>query len=158
LENVKEDPKTHPEGDALYHSLQVFELARDALPYDEELLIAALLHDVGKAIDPRNHVAAGLEALDGYVTQRTSWLIEHYTDALALRAGTLGVRSRRRLESSESYDELMLLAECDLQGRAVGMKVVDITDALAYLRNLAETLRRIGRWFIPRFPRSSVGT
>src|SRR5579863_4903288 len=36
LENVKQSPKYHPEGDALYHSLQVFELARDARPYDEE--------------------------------------------------------------------------------------------------------------------------
>ncbi len=47
LENVKEDPKYHAEGDALYHSLQVFELARNELPYDEEFLLAALLHDVG---------------------------------------------------------------------------------------------------------------
>ncbi len=38
LEQVKESPKYHPEGDALYHSLQVFELARDELPYDEEFL------------------------------------------------------------------------------------------------------------------------
>ena len=29
LENVKQNPAYHPEGDALYHSLQVFELARD---------------------------------------------------------------------------------------------------------------------------------
>ena len=54
----------------LYHSLQVFELAREALPYDEEFLLAALLHDVGKAIDARDHVAAGLEALDGHITPR----------------------------------------------------------------------------------------
>src|SRR5882724_7753611 len=29
LENVKQNPKHHPEGDVLYHLLQVFELARD---------------------------------------------------------------------------------------------------------------------------------
>ena len=47
----------HPEGDALYHSLQVFHLAREARPYDEEFLLAALLHDVGKAVDPQDHAA-----------------------------------------------------------------------------------------------------
>src|SRR5262249_30376568 len=70
LENVKQPLKYHPEGDALYHSLQVFDHARDALAYDEEFLLAALLHDVGKAIDPHDHVAAGLEALDGFITER----------------------------------------------------------------------------------------
>jgi len=138
LENIKEDPKKHPEGDVLYHSLQVFELARDALPYDEEFLLAALLHDVGKAIDSRDHVAAGLEALDGYITPRTAWLIEHHTDALSLRNGTLGARCRRRLETAESFDELMLLAECDRQGRTAGAAVSDVPEALAYLRYLAE--------------------
>jgi hypothetical protein len=139
LENIKEDPKTHPEGDVLYHSLQVFELAREALPYDEELLLAALLHDAGKAIDARNHVAAGLEALDGYITPRTAWLIEHHTEALSLRGGTLGARSRRRLEAGESFDELMLLADCDRQGRAMGVNAADVPEALAYIRDLAET-------------------
>ena len=32
LEGVKQSPKYHPEGDALYHSLQVFEVARDERP------------------------------------------------------------------------------------------------------------------------------
>src|SRR5215211_6020474 len=72
LENVRQNLKWHPEGDALYHSLQVFDLARDELPYDEEFLLAALLHDVGKAIDSYDHVAAGLEALEGYITPRTA--------------------------------------------------------------------------------------
>ncbi len=139
LENIKEDPKTHPEGDVLYHSLQVFELARETLPYDEEFLLAALLHDAGKAIDSRNHVAAGLEALDGHITPRTAWLIEHHTEALSLRNGTLGARSRRRLEAAESFDELMLLAECDRQGRAVGVNAADVPEALAYIRDLAES-------------------
>ena len=81
LETVKQRPEYHPEGDALYHSLQVFDLARDAQPYDEEFQLAALLHDVGKAIDPRDHIAAGLEALDGHITPRTAWLIEHHAEA-----------------------------------------------------------------------------
>jgi hypothetical protein len=139
LEAIREDPKIHPEGDVLYHSLQVFDLGRDALPYDEEFLLAALLHDVGKAIDARNHIAAGLEALEGHITPRTAWLIEHHTEALALRGGTLGARSRRRLETSESFEELMLLADCDRQGRAVGASVPDVPDALDYIRELAES-------------------
>ena len=56
---IKQNPKYHPEGDALYHSLQVFHLAREARPYDEEFLLAALLHDVGKAIDPQDHCERG---------------------------------------------------------------------------------------------------
>ncbi|MEX0978447.1 MAG: HD domain-containing protein, partial [Pirellulales bacterium] len=67
LETVHQDPTRHPEGDALYHSLQVFDLARNALPYDEEFQVAALLHDVGKAVGPRQHIATALEALDGTI-------------------------------------------------------------------------------------------
>ena len=67
LEQVHGSPVYHPEGDVLYHSLQVFELARDHRPYDEEFLLAALLHDVGKGLDRSNHVevsaAPALEAL-----------------------------------------------------------------------------------------------
>jgi hypothetical protein len=137
LEHVKENIEVHPEGDVLYHSLQVFELARAAIPYDEEFLLAALMHDVGKAIDPRDHVAAGLEALDRTITERTAWLIEHHAAAHALRDGTLGVRFRRRLEAAESYEELLLLADCDRRGRATGVAVPDVPEALDYLRKLA---------------------
>src|SRR5947209_3239993 len=35
LENVKGHAAYHPEGDVLYHSLQVFEQARERRPYDE---------------------------------------------------------------------------------------------------------------------------
>ncbi len=139
LEHVKENPKFHPEGDALYHSLQVFELARDELPYDEEFLLAALLHDVGKGIDREDHVTAGLEALQGFITERTAWLIEFHMDAGSILEGTLGVRARRRLQQSENYEELLLLAECDRDGRAVGVAVADLDEALEYVRELAHT-------------------
>ncbi len=35
LENVQGSAKYHPEGDVLYHSLQVFEQDRDRRPNDE---------------------------------------------------------------------------------------------------------------------------
>jgi hypothetical protein len=139
LENVKQSPKWHPEGDALYHSLQVFDLARDAQPYDEEFQLAALLHDVGKGIDPHDHVAAGLEALEGYITERTAWLIEHHMEAIQLRDGTLGARSRRRLGASEDFEDLMLLCTCDRQGRQRGVEVPELDEALEHLRELAKT-------------------
>jgi hypothetical protein len=138
LERVKERAEYHPEGDVLYHSLQVFELARQELLYDEEFLLAALLHDVGKGIDRKDHVGATLEALEGLITPRTAWLIAHHMEAHALKEGTLGARSRRRLEAAEDFDELMLLAECDDQGRAMGVEVPDVEEALEYLRELAE--------------------
>src|SRR4030042_5791621 len=124
-----QSPESHPEGDVLYHSLQVFDLAREKLPYDEEFLLAGVLHEVGKRIDPQEHTAATLEALDGFITPRTAWLIEHHMEAAALQDGTLGARSRRRLGASEDFDELMLLAECDGQGRAVGVVVPDAEEA-----------------------------
>ena len=139
LEQVKQKPKYHPEGDALYHSLQVFDLGRDELPYDEEFLLAALLHDVGKGLDPQDHVAAALEALESHITPRTAWLIEHHMEANALRDGALGVRSRRRLEASENFDDLMLLSKCDRQGRATQVEAPDVDEALEYLRDLART-------------------
>jgi predicted HD phosphohydrolase len=139
LENVKQDPRYHPEGDALYHSLQVFELAREQVPYDEELLLAALLHDVGKAIEPRQHVAAGLEALGEFVTQRTAWLIKHHMEAHAIFSGTLGARAKRRLQENESYEELLILGRCDRDGRACGVEVPDVDEALDYIRDLDRT-------------------
>jgi len=138
LENVKQSLKYHPEGDALYHSLQVFDHARDELAYDEEFLTAALLHDIGKAIDPANHEAAALEAIEGFITERTAWLIEHHMLAHALADGTLGARARRRLERSEYFEDLKLLGECDRAGRQAGVEAPELDEALDYLRELSQ--------------------
>jgi hypothetical protein len=136
LESVKQNPRIHPEGDALYHSLQVFELAREARPYDEEFLLAALLHDVGKAIAPGDHAAAGVEALRGAVTERTLWLIEHHRDLAIARERTLPQRLRRELESSEYYEDLRALRALDDAGRVPGVPVGTVDEALDYLRGL----------------------
>jgi hypothetical protein len=150
LESVKQNPRTHPEGDALFHSLQVFQLARDARPYDEEFLLAALLHDIGLAIDPEDPVAAGIEALRGSVTERTLWLIEHQMDlpprrdrAMPGKERTTPARDRpipaklkRSIDASEYAEDLLLLRELDQAGRVPGQAVDTLDEVLDYLRGL----------------------
>jgi HD domain len=136
LENVKGHAAYHPEGDVLYHSLQVFELARERRPYDEEFLLAALLHDVGKGLDRAHHVEAALQALEGLITPRTRFLIEHHMHAHDYRAGKLGARLRRELEASPDFEDLLLLRECDDAGRVSGAPVGTVDEALDYLREL----------------------
>lgn len=130
LESVKQKPQTHPEGDALYHSLQVFELAREARPYDEEFLLAALLHDVGKAIDPADLAGSAVEALRGAVTERTLWLVAHHHDPD--ERPTPG----RQAVAPEWLDDSRLLREVDLAGRIPGRPVEGLDAALDYLRRL----------------------
>lgn len=138
LENVRQNPKWHPEGDALYHSLQVFELAREESAYDEEFLLAALLHDVGKAIDRDDHVSAGLEALEGFITPRTSWLIAHHMEAHRIHDRTIGARRRRHLAKHPDYEFLLLLGECDRAGRVPGVAVMTPEEALDVIEELGE--------------------
>ena len=136
LENIQQNPTYHPEGDVLYHSLQVFDLACDCLPYDEEFLTAALLHDVGKGIAPQDHVNAGLEALAGLITPRTAWLITHHMEAHRIHDHSIGSRAKKRLQSHESFDELVLLGECDRGGRCQGVQTSTLEEAIDYLRDL----------------------
>lgn len=137
LIEVKQNPRSHPEGDALYHSLQVFLLVREEIPYDEELLTAALLHDVGKAIDRKQPQAATLKALLGIVTERTLWFLENLAAGSSHLNASLGIRARKRLETSEDFDELLCLAKCDLAGRQIGIVVPEVEEALEMLRELA---------------------
>ncbi len=133
LEAVKQNVKYHPEGDALFHSLQVFELARQARPYDEEFLLAALLHDVGKAIDPHDHVATGVEALRGAVPERTLLLVEHHMDLIYAKPG-----DPPPVSDPDLLEDLHLLRDCDNGGRVPGAEVGTVAEALAYLRGLEQ--------------------
>lgn len=137
LQHVQQPRTKHPEGDALYHSLQVFELVREEYPYDEEVLLAALLHDVGKAIDPRDRLAATTNALSGYVTDRTIWLIENMPQAEKVFLNSIGVRARQRLMEHPDCEEVMTLARADRDGRVPGGLAPSLDEALEYIRELA---------------------
>ena len=137
LDSVMQDEHFHPEGDVLYHSLQCYVLARNELPYDEEFQLAALLHDVGKGLDKHHHVEAGLEALEGHISERTAWLIEHHMEVHQIRDRSIGHRAHLRLKASPDYEDLLLLGQCDRAGRVCGAVVPEVDDALDELRDLA---------------------
>ncbi|MCE9608523.1 MAG: HD domain-containing protein [Planctomycetia bacterium] len=136
LEQVRRRGRNGVFEDYLSHSLRVFDLACDELPYDEEFLTAALLHEVGRGLDPQSPALAGLDALGEMITPRTAWLIENLDAANASVEGTLGRRSLRRLAESEWFEDLLQLADCDRRGSSLGVPTSDLESALEYLREM----------------------
>lgn len=63
--------------DRFRHSLQS---ATRALRNDEpkEMVVAALLHDIGEPVAPWNHSAVAAEILRPYVEPRTYWIVRHH--------------------------------------------------------------------------------
>jgi predicted HD phosphohydrolase len=61
----------------LQHSLQVAtRAARDGA--DEEMITAALLHDIGDELAPYNHSQMAAAILRPYVRPEVSWIVEHH--------------------------------------------------------------------------------
>ncbi|HEY4120123.1 MAG TPA: HD domain-containing protein [Byssovorax sp.] len=127
LDGVRQSPKYHPEGDALYHSLQAFDLARRATD-DRALWAAALVHDVGKAHGSADHDATGADLLDGIVAPRIVWLVRHHLDLLDAPGAT-----KRRLRGERALVDLQRLRAWDVGGRKPGARVPTLDDALALL-------------------------
>lgn len=63
--------------DRFRHSLQCATRAlRNGEP--DEMVVAALLHDVGETISTWNHSAVAAEILKPYVEERTYWIVRHH--------------------------------------------------------------------------------
>ncbi len=63
--------------DRLEHSLQSATRAhRDGA--DEEMVVAALLHDIGDLLSPSNHSELAAAVLRPYVSERTHWIVRHH--------------------------------------------------------------------------------
>jgi hypothetical protein len=127
LDGIRQSPKYHPEGDALFHSLQVFDLARRASP-DRIMWAAALFHDVGKAVDSALHDEIGADLLLGLLPSRAVWLVRHHLDLLKNTRST-----RRRLRGTPRLRELESLRRFDLGGRDPRARVLAPEDALTIL-------------------------
>ena len=64
---IKQDPKWHPEGTVFNHSLQALKWAfRES--DDIDLILAAMLHDIGKSVNSHGHEKIGCELLNNYVS------------------------------------------------------------------------------------------
>jgi hypothetical protein len=127
LDGVSQDPRWHPEGDALYHSLQAFDLARRDTA-DRALWAAALLHDVGKALGSGDHAETGADLLEGFVTPRVIWLVRHHLDLLHAPAAT-----KRRLRGTPVLADIQRLRRWDVGGRSPRASVISPDSALAIL-------------------------
>jgi predicted HD phosphohydrolase len=63
--------------DRQQHALQAATRAlRDGA--DDELVVAALLHDLGDALAPHNHGEFAAAILRPYVSERTWWIVQHH--------------------------------------------------------------------------------
>lgn len=127
LDGISQSPKYHPEGDALYHSLQVFDLALESTD-DRDLWAAALFHDVGKAIDGPLHDEVGADLLEGLLSDRAVWLVRHHLDLLKEPRLT-----RRRLRGTKELADLELLRRWDLGGRDPRAQVRSLEGAFSLL-------------------------
>lgn len=124
---VGQSPKYHPEGDALFHSLQVFDLAiRDS--GDPVHWAAALLHDVGKASDTGCHAEYGARLLEGLANERVLWLVAHHLDLLRQPKET-----KARLVGEPCLRDLTYLRGWDLAGRRCHAIVPTVERALGML-------------------------
>lgn len=134
LDGIAQDPRYHPEGDALFHSLQVFAHARRETD-DPVLVGAALLHDVGKALRGPDHDVDGADLLDGLVHPRIVWLVRHHLDLLRAPGVT-----RRRLRGTERLAALESLRRWDLAGRSPRAVVPSPAEAVLTLTRSPERI------------------
>ena len=85
----------HPEGDVLYHSLAGLRAgAATTGPTMRSSCWPPCCTMSAKGSTAANHVEAGLEALEGLITERTRFLIEHHMDAHDYRTGQARGRGR----------------------------------------------------------------
>lgn len=128
LDGVEEHPAYHPEGDCLFHSLQVFQRALSDTN-NPVLWAAALLHDVGKAVDYANHASVGSDMLSDILNPKITWLIRHNLDLLKSPKKT-----RRKWQGSQQLQDLEHLRRWDLSGRDIDTNVMSIPEAINILQ------------------------
>jgi predicted HD phosphohydrolase len=131
LANTKQPPKHHPEGSVLVHTSMVF---RKAVGYgaDDDVLIAVLFHDLGKidktfekdgrivAYGHEHMCSKYIDAFAHLFPEARDWdkirfICKHHM--LMHRIDEMRPFKREALMSSPYWDDLVLFALCDNEGR-----------------------------------------
>lgn len=124
-------------GDWLDESLFLFLEVREAYPFDEEMLLGALLRHVGRVLDSRDPVKAGIRALRGLITPRTEFLIEFQGVGTEIWRTKLGKRLRSQLCQSPYFEDLLVLERIVSESSALSGRAPSIEECLDYCRELS---------------------
>jgi len=133
---VKQLDCHHPEGDVFSHSLQVlYHAFRETI--DTDLILAAMLHDIGKMENSLGHEKIAVEMLKPYISAKTSWLIEQHMRIWYYILGDMKRLSKaKELAEHPWLPELIQLARFDKMGRNPNKKIVYDRDEITNRLNL----------------------
>jgi predicted HD phosphohydrolase len=85
---VEQGSDNHPEGDVYTHSMQCVAWAfRESI--DTDLILAALCHDVGKAVETFGHEKHSVTLLGNSLSAKSLWLIQHHLRVRYLYEGEM---------------------------------------------------------------------
>jgi hypothetical protein len=114
---VPQNPVHHPEGDVFVHSLQTMQWAfKESI--DTDMILAAMLHDVGKAVSSLGHDKIGADHVKPYVSLKTHWLIENHMRFWQLIMGDMKKKSKVvELVEHPFLTDLLQLARWDQLSR-----------------------------------------
>jgi hypothetical protein len=136
---VEQEEQYHPEGDVYTHSFQALGHAlRETI--DTDLIFAAWLHDLGKAIVTERHERESVKLLNDIVSPKTLWLIEHHMRIRIWLDGTMKKLSKiKELSEAAFLPQLIHLRRIDASAR-IPNKTFDITpeELLAALNKTVE--------------------
>lgn len=114
---VTQNPEYHPEVEVFNHSLQTMNWAfKEAQNID--LVFAAMLHDVGKAVNPYGHDVIGAELLKPHVSVKTMWFVRNHLRGWYYVSGEMRKHQKSiDLGNHPWFPELMQLCRWDKMGR-----------------------------------------
>ena len=141
LETCEQDSIYHPEGEVSKHIQSVFEYAQEHYPGDDDLLVSAIFHDLGKLdtqtsrtlpngrekISNIGHEFHAERYIDKYINlysdittngDKIKEICLYHMRAGLYDNGVMTKKSKRqKLESLKYFDDLMKFTKCDRGGK-----------------------------------------